>query len=127
MYEIFGKIRYIIIVQKVCNMKYGKDIEDKDDIEFFGESDYSYENLPPEVEEVLAPENANISAQPKVSFDGEQFLIRIPKEIAELVRLKKGEKVDLIATAPPHTRDEKRKMKMYYPPKEDLPEDDTHD
>lgn len=99
--------------------------EDIDDISFFGEKEYSYDNLPEEVEEVIQADTVAMTKWPKISHDGEQFLIRVPKEIAKLMRMKKGERVEFHATIPPHTSDSEKKLEIYYPPKNAYGDDES--
>lgn len=41
------------------------------------------------------PDYLNVQKKVKVSYDGKQFLIRIPNEISNFYRLKKGDEVEV--------------------------------
>ena len=42
-----------------------------------------------------------------ISFDGRQFLARIPSEVSQLLKIKKGDKLVFnIQLPPPHTKEE---------------------
>lgn len=45
--------------------------------------DLDYSKLPKDIEEAVSPEPYKIEAEGKLTFDGRQFIIRIPKEIAQ--------------------------------------------
>jgi hypothetical protein len=50
-------------------------------------------------EERINPEE-KIEKTVTISFDGDQFLVRIPKKISDLLEMKKGDKVKFLVNIP---------------------------
>lgn len=118
-------VTYIIIVRKDYVMsKIDWSERDIDDVEIFGGREYSYENLPQEVDDIIEPDAKPITKWPKISFDGEQFIIRIPKQISDSLKIKKGDRAKCRAVLHAPTADEEDKLEITYPPKENPYEDD---
>ena len=46
----------------------------------------------------------------KISYDGDQYLVRIPKEISNLLDIKKGDKIKFIVNIPYVVETDKRIM-----------------
>ena len=76
-----------------------------------GLPDVDYSNLPDEIQEAIEIEQYTIEKDAKLSWDGRQFIVRIPSEIAKEMGINKENKKDFKAhfkyTKPaPNTDDE---------------------
>ena len=49
--------------------------------------DIDYSNLPKEVEESLTKEPYTVTTKAKLTWDGKQFIVRIPSEISQEMKL----------------------------------------
>jgi hypothetical protein len=72
------------------------------------EDDFWKENYEPSerTKEALTPDHNEITREASISFDGEQYYVRFPKEIAEIIKLSKKDKVKFTGIENPETENE---------------------
>lgn len=88
-------------------MKKSNDVEK---LENLPELDYS--NLPKEIEEAITRKPYIVDKRAKLTWDGRQFIIRIPSEIAEEMKLTTENRVRFLLTKPLPGSDEEPKLEM---------------
>ncbi len=68
-----------------------------------------YSKLPKEVERIVEPHQDRIIEEASATFDGKQFLFRVPTKISTVMNLSKKDKIEFVVDMPlPKTRDEPR-------------------
>jgi hypothetical protein len=71
-----------------------------------------YSKLPPETEEAIARKPYTIEEKAKLTWDGRQFLVRIPKEIAQEIGITKENFILFRLIKPLPDSTEKPKLEM---------------
>ncbi|KAF5044156.1 hypothetical protein DSECCO2_494780 [anaerobic digester metagenome] len=74
--------------------------------------DLDYSNLPKEIEEAINRKPYVIDKKAKLTWDGRQFIIRIPSEIAEEMELTAENRVHFRLTKPLPGSDEEPKLEI---------------
>ena len=74
--------------------------------------DYSNKNLPKDVEEAISEAQYVIETAAKLTWDGRQFIVRIPKEIAEEQGLTKENKMQFKLIKPRPSSNEPIKLEI---------------
>jgi len=87
-------------------------IDNSDESEGAPPKKITYQRLPREVEEVVGEERAVIEDAANITFDGQQYLVRFPKEISDAVSLSKEHKVKFIVIKPKPRTDEEPELTM---------------
>lgn len=72
----------------------------------------NFSNIPEEVKEALNTNLYTVEKKSKLSWDGKQFIIRIPKEVAEEMNITKESKVKFKLIKPNPGTNEKRKLEI---------------
>lgn len=88
-------------------MKKSNDVEN---LEELPELDYS--NLPKEIEEAITRKPYIVDKRAKLTWDGRQFIIRIPSEIAEEMNLTAENRVRFLLTKPLPSSGDEPKLEM---------------
>lgn len=88
-------------------MKKSNDVEN---LENLPELDYS--NLPKEIEEAITRKPYIVDKRAKLTWDGRQFIIRIPSEIAEEMNLTAENRVRFLLTKPLPGSGDEPKLEM---------------
>lgn len=74
-----------------------------------------YDKLPDEVKEVLSDSFWEITEKTvSISFDGKQFLCRFPKDIANAIGMKKGDKIKIKIELPHPEIEADEKIEITY-------------
>lgn len=73
-----------------------------------------YDNLPKELQEVIEPASDVTEKEMSISFDGKQFLVRFPKDIAKAIGIKKGDKIKIRLELPSPKTNQKEKIEITY-------------
>jgi hypothetical protein len=63
-------------------------------------SDNSKRRYPKEIERVIEPQPYEITDDAKITFDGRQFIVRIPKRISRLIGIEKGDALEFHVIKP---------------------------
>jgi hypothetical protein len=72
----------------------------------------NYSTLPPEIEEVITRQPFKIEKKTKLTWDGKQFSMRIPTEIAEELKITKDNQVIFRLTKPLPDSNEKPRLEI---------------
>jgi len=68
-----------------------------------------YRNIPKEIQDVVSDRPEIIIKKAKLTFDGKQFIVRIPTEISKLMGISSEHMVEFRATIPtPRSQDERK-------------------
>lgn len=87
-----------------------KKSDDVENLENLPELDYS--NLPKEIEEAITRKPYIVDKRAKLTWDGRQFIIRIPSEIAEEMNLTAENRVRFLLTKPLPGSGDQPKLEM---------------
>ena len=74
--------------------------------------DIDYSNLPKEVEESLTREPYKVKAKAKLTWDGKQFIIRIPSEITQEMKFTRENRMLFTLVKPRPDSDDKNDLKI---------------
>jgi len=91
-------------------MKKSVQTEEIEELEELPIVDYS--NLPNELKEALEEKPHIIEKKAKLSWDGKQFIIRIPKEISEEMKITKESQIKFRVIKPRPGTDEQNELKI---------------
>lgn len=91
---------------------YYKMIDNSDESEGSPPKKIMYQRLPREVEEVVGEERAVIEDTANITFDGRQYLVRFPTEIADAIGLSREHKVKFTVLKPKPRTDEEPELTM---------------
>ena len=67
--------------------------------------------FPEEIERVIEPQPYTVEEEAKITFDGRQFLIRIPNKVAKTLGIKKGDYLKFNVSVP-HPKSHGEEMKF---------------
>ena len=87
-------------------------IDNSDENEGAPPKKITYQRLPREVEEVVGEERAVIEDTANITFDGRQYLVRFPTQIATIIGLSKQHKVKFTVLKPKPRTDEEPKLTL---------------
>lgn len=85
--------------------------DDKNSNDDLPEIDYS-KHKPKIIDELLKIEAETIQKEAKISWDGRQYIVRIPKEISQVMDITTENKIRFIVTKPPPHENAEKKMDM---------------
>jgi hypothetical protein len=91
-------------------MKKSVKLEEIEELEELPTVDYS--NFSSEFKEALGEKPHVIEKKAKLSWDGKQFVIRVPKEISEEMEITKESQIKFIIVKPRPGTDEKNELKI---------------
>lgn len=74
--------------------------------------DIDYSNLPKEVEESLTREPYTIETKAKLTWDGKQFIVRIPSEITQEMKLTRENRLLFTLVKPTPDSDDETKLEI---------------
>ena len=67
-----------------------------------------YAKIPKEIQDIVTVKPDKITKKAKLTFDGKQFIVRIPTEIAREMEIKSDDMIEFKAIIPtPKSKDEK--------------------
>ena len=73
-----------------------------------------YSKLPKELEDVIEPVSDVTEKDANINFDGKQFLVRFPKDIAKAARVKIGDKIRFKVILPSPKSGQKEDVELRY-------------
>lgn len=73
-----------------------------------------YDNLPKELRDVIEPASDVTEKEMSISFDGKQFLVRFPKDIAKAIGVKKGDRIKIRVELPSPKTNQQEKIEITY-------------
>ena len=94
-------------MKKSAKFKGIKELEELPKIDYV-----DFSSFPEEVKEALGGNLYTIYKKSKLSWDGKQFIIRIPKEIAQEMEITKESQINFKLTKPEPGTNEKRKLSI---------------
>jgi hypothetical protein len=74
-----------------------------------------YSNLPNELTKVIEEPLTDVTEKEmNIVFDGKQFLVRFPKDIANAIEIKKGDKIKFKVTSPSPKINQEQTIEIEY-------------
>ena len=71
-----------------------------------------YKKLPKDIKDVVTVKPDIIVKKAKLTFDGKQYIVRIPTEIAKLMNITTHDRIEFNAIIPTPKSTEKKELKM---------------
>ena len=73
-----------------------------------------YNKLPKELQDVIEPVSDVTEKEANINFDGKQYLVRFPKDIAKAIGVKIGDKIKFRIESPSPKTGKKEKIEIEY-------------
>ncbi len=73
-----------------------------------------YNKLPKELEDVIEPVSDVTEKEANINFDGKQFLVRFPKDIAKAIGVKMGDRIRFKVILPSPKSGQKEEVELQY-------------
>lgn len=73
-----------------------------------------YSKLPKELEDVIEPLSDVTEKEANINFDGKQFLVRFPNDIAKAIGIKKGDKIRFKVVLPSPKSEKEEEIELEY-------------
>lgn len=73
-----------------------------------------YSKLPKELENIIEPVSDITEKEAKINFDGKQFLVRFPKDIAKAIGVRTGDKIRFKIILPSPKSNQKEEIELQY-------------
>lgn len=74
----------------------------------------NYSKLPKELEDVIEPVSDVTEKDANINFDGKQFLVRFPKDIAKAIGVKTGDKIRFKVILPSPKSGQNEEVELQY-------------
>lgn len=73
-----------------------------------------YDKLPKELQDVIEPLSDVTEKEANINFDGKQFLVRFPKDIAKAIGIKKGDRIKIRVELPSSKTNQQETIEITY-------------